>query len=167
MLADEFTKIFREEHREIRDALLGLNAAFQQRDMVEVRRLLGKTARLSGPHFRYEEEVMYPALVQVFGEEYVASLYKAHDGVISASRRLVQLGGKSKLSDADVAEAQKLIRAVLPHVSDCDGLSIMVETFPAEEVAQILAARTSSLGEGLDLLTWADQVRSGNLTAHS
>lgn len=48
----------------------------------------------------------------------------------------------------------------MPHVSDCDGLSIMVERLPTEKVQSILDARDHSLRAGLDLLQWAKQVRT-------
>ncbi len=121
--------------------------------------LLGKIAGLTGPHFRYEEETLYPSLVQIFGAEYVDSLIDDHDGAISGARRLVELAG-GNLGDTEVDEARKIIRGILPHVSDCDGLSIMVERLEDQEVAGILANRDSSLAENLDLLTWDDTVRT-------
>ncbi|MCC7355164.1 MAG: hemerythrin domain-containing protein, partial [Anaerolineae bacterium] len=128
MLADQFTQIFREEHRKVRDALLDLMLAFQVRDRGRIRALLNQVAVLTGPHFRYyEEEALYPALVEIFGEEYVAKLMGDHDRAIGIAQSLVALAGKEQLTEQDTARAAQLIRRVLPHVSDCDGLSIMVE----------------------------------------
>jgi hypothetical protein len=52
-----------------------------------VQRLLQKTAELTGPHFRYEEEVLYPGLVEIFGGKYIGSLFTAHDGAIGVARK--------------------------------------------------------------------------------
>lgn len=54
MLADRFTQVFREEHRQVRDFLLDLIQAFQDRNLPRARELLGRLAALTGPHFRYE-----------------------------------------------------------------------------------------------------------------
>jgi len=157
---DRFQAAFREEHRAIRDTLLDLGAAFAAHDLASARPLLEKTAALTGPHFRYEEEAMYPALVTIFGEEYIEKLLGDHDRAIGAARRLAALTGQERLTDQETSEAIRLVRGLLPHVSDCEGLSIMVERLPTERVQAILAARERAQGENLDLLTWATSVRT-------
>lgn len=154
----EFTNTFREEHRQVRDGLLDLMEAFSDRDAERATALLGHVAVLTGPHFRYEEETLYPLLVQIFGPEYIDSLIDDHDVAIADARRLVELAG-GDLGDTEVEEARRLIREILPHVSDCDGLSIMVERLNADEVDAIFAKRDEALAAGLDLLTWDDTVR--------
>jgi hypothetical protein len=116
-------------------------------------------AAVAGPHFRYEEEALYPALVEIFGEEYVQKLLGDHDRAIGNAKRLIELARKDPLTDNDVAEAIRLLRMILPHVSDCDRLSIMVERISKPKVQAILTARDRSLSAGLNLLEWADQVR--------
>ncbi len=159
MLADRFTQIFRQEHRQVRDLLLDLIAAFEGRDLPRVRDLLGQVAALTGPHFRYEEEALYPALTAIFSQGYIDELFRAHDRAIAGARRLVELAGKAELTDDEVAEAVGIVRGILPHVSDCDGLSIMVERLPEDQVQAILDRREASLAAGLDLLRWAETVR--------
>ncbi len=159
MLADQFAQVFRDEHRKIRDALLDLIQAFQNRDKPRIQALLNQTAVYTGPHFRYEEEALYPALVEIFGPEYVEELLRAHDRAIATAKKLIDKAGKDALTDQDVAEATSLIRTVLPHVSDCDGLSIMVERLPDARVRAILDARETSRRAALDLLQWVEQVR--------
>jgi hypothetical protein len=77
-LADQFTQMFREEHRQVRDTL---------RDLVQA--LLRQAAALTGPHFRYEEEYLYPGLVQIFGEEYIEKLLGDHGVAIGTAKKLV------------------------------------------------------------------------------
>jgi hypothetical protein len=160
MLAERFTELFRVEHRQVRDGLLDLVEAFQARDQERARALLGPLAALTGPHFRYEEEALYPALVGIFEEDYVELLLHAHDQAIASARRLVALAAQDALTDEEAREAVHLIRSILPHVSDCDGLSIMTERLPQGQIQAVLDARDRSLGEGLDLLQWAAQVRA-------
>jgi hypothetical protein len=158
--AATFTDIFRHEHRAVRDLLFDLIDAFGARDLARARDLLGQIAALTGPHFRYEEESLYPNLVDVFGVEYVDKLLGDHDGAIRTARRLVELASLDRLDDAQVAEAVAGARSILPHVSDCDGLSIMVERFPDERIDTILDTRQRALTADVDLLTWAGGIRN-------
>lgn len=160
MLAEQFTQIFRDEHRQIRDVLLELIEAFQSHDKARVQVLLDQTAAYTGPHFRYEEESLYPALVEIFGQGYIEELLRDHDRAIGTAQRLLELAGKESILDEDAAEATRLIRSILPHVSDCDGLSIMVERLPDEKVQTILDTRDRSRQAGLNLLQWTEQVRN-------
>ncbi len=166
-VSDRFSAIFRDEHRAVRDALLDLIEAFRGQDGARAKELLERIAALSGPHFRYEEEVMYPGLVQIFGQKYVDTLFKEHDGAIRSAERLVELSANQRWSEAEIEEATELARGILPHVSDCDGLSLMVERLPTSEVDAILEARDRSLADGVDLLRWAREIRgtSGNAPA--
>lgn len=158
--AATFTEMFRHEHRAVRDLLFDLIDAFGARDQARARDLLGEIATLTGPHFRYEEESLYPDLVEVFGAEYIEKLLDDHDGAIRTARRLVELADQDRLDDSRIAEAVAGARSILPHVSDCDGLSIMVERFPSERIATIFDTRERALSADVDLLTWAASIRS-------
>jgi hypothetical protein len=158
-LADEFSATFRTEHRRVRDLLLGLVDAFTSRDGARARSLLAETAAVAGPHFRYEEEALYPVLTGIFGDRYVEHLNAEHDGAIDRARALVQLAEPDSPTDGDAQEAVRLVREILPHVSDCEGLSVMVEVLPEEDVRAVLEARARSQGDGLGLFEWADSIR--------
>lgn len=162
--SDEFTRIFRAEHRAVRDTLLALVTAFQNRDAPHARALLGAAAELAGPHFRYEEEALYPALVSVFGAGYVEHLLAEHDRAIGRAARLVEIAG-GDITEEEAREAVEHVRRILPHVSDCDGLSIMVEVLPPAELGEIFDARARSLAEGLPLFEWSEKVRERSLVA--
>ncbi len=164
-LADQFTQMFREEHRSVRDVLLDLIQAFQERDRARIQSLLAQTAVLAGPHFRYEEEALYPGLVEILGEEYIQKLLRDHDLAIGTAKALVEIAGKELLTDDDVAKAVRSARSILPHVSDCDGLSIMVERLPEDKVEAFFASRDHACGANLNLLQWAEEVRGRPATA--
>ncbi len=156
---DDFAAMFRAEHRAIRDVLLDLIDAARSDDRLEAGRLVSRLSRLSGPHFRYEEERMYPALLVFFGLDHLEGLCEEHDAAIRALRRLSELVRQEAGVGWDRAEAERLARGLLPHVSDCEGLSIMVERLPEREIARILAARRRAWEDDLDLLTWAAEGR--------
>jgi hypothetical protein len=162
---DTFAASFREEHRTVRDLLLELVRAFEARDLARAGALLGEVAAVTGPHFRYEEESLYPALEPIFGADYVDELLRDHDYAIASARRLVELAGQDVLAEDDVVEAVRLVRGILPHVSDCEGLTIMVELLPDASVESIVETREAAREDGLDLLTWAAEVRGRPIAA--
>lgn len=47
---EEFTEVFRAEHRQVRDLLLELVRAFDERDAARVRSLVAAVAQATGPH---------------------------------------------------------------------------------------------------------------------
>jgi len=159
-MMERFSTIFADEHRRVRDLLLDLVALFQVGDQARARATLAELAAVSGPHFRYEEESLYPALVPLFGDDYIEKLFGDHDGVIASARHLVELAAADRLTPDEVADAVRLVRSMLPHVSDCDGLTIMVEVLPPGAVESVLGARDAAREENLDLLSWASAVRS-------
>lgn len=159
MSVETFTTIFREEHRAVRDTLFDLLDALGQRDRDRVRKFLKQLARFTGPHFRYDEEVLYPHLVEIFGENYIEELLGAHDWAIGAAHRLIALAHPDGLTSAEAEEEARLVRGILPHVSDRDGISIMVERLPEGKVQSVLEARAPSNAAGLHLASWATEVR--------
>jgi hypothetical protein len=139
--------------------LFDLIEAFRAGDTVRARNLLVEITALTGPHFRYEEESLYPSLVEVFGRDYVDKLLADHDGAVRTVRRLIELAAEHSLDDSQRDEAVAGAQSILPHVSDCDGLSIMVERFPEERVRTILDTRRQAQDSNLDLLAWAGSAR--------
>lgn len=149
---------FREDHRKVRDALLGIASALEQRDVLKAREILNGLNTLVGPHFRYEEEALYPAMKQFLGE-YVDQLIEEHDGVIKTAKDCAQLLSKDSLSDQEANEAIKAARSLLVHVSNCDGLGILIERLTSQELSSMAEKYSQVRKEGVPLLEWADTIR--------
>jgi hemerythrin len=159
MLPDEFTIAFRDEHRKIRDILLELMNAFQDRDKPRIQGLVEDFSRQAGPHFRYEEEALYPAVADIVGQNHIEELLWDHDHAIAAAGKVQQMAAQAELSDQDVHQASVLLRSMFLHTSNCDGLAIIVERLPEEKIRCIVRAHARALAAGLPLLTWAAEAR--------
>ncbi len=159
-VAEKFTTIFRQEHRAVRDTILALVSAFQSKDKETIWPLLEELAGLTGPHFRYEEESLYPELTAFFTDEYVAKLYGDHDMAIANAKRLIALASVDSLSDEQSRDAVRILQSIMPHVSDCDGLSILIETLPEKTIQAVLDTREAAREENLPLTKWADGPRN-------
>lgn len=151
-------KEFREDHRQVRDGLLKIMAALQAKDVLKARKILGNLNVLVGPHFRYEEETLYPAL-RVFLGEYVDQLLKEHDGVINTARGCAELLQKDSLTDDEAAQASDAARALLVHVSNCDGLAILSERLKKKEISDLSRRFQEVRKLGVPLLEWAEKIR--------
>lgn len=159
-VVEEFTNIFRQEHREVWDIILALISAFRNTDRDAIGSLLEKLVELTGPHFRYEEESLYPELTEFFTDEYVAKLYGDHDMAIANAKRVTALASINPLSEEQCRDAVRMLQSIMPHVSDCDGLSILIETMPEEKIQAVLDTREAAREANLSLTTWANGPRN-------
>jgi len=165
MLADQFTEAFREEHRQMRDMLLGLMAAVEANDVESVRRGIEEMAAHAGPHFHHEEQVLYPALAEIYGDDYVERLGAEHDAALEAVRELAELAEAEEITPQGAEYGLELIRRLLPHVSDRDGLAMIVEVLPEETVHEIVRGREKSKRSGKTLLELAKGKKKGRPVA--
>lgn len=149
---------FREDHRKVRDGLLQIIDALRAKDVQKANSILGSLNTLLGPHFRYEEEALYPAL-RVFLGEYVDQLILEHDDVIKTAKSCLELLGKGKLTDREGEEVAKAARELLVHVSNCDGLAILSERLNKEELEALGNKLLAMRERGITLLEWADKIR--------
>jgi hypothetical protein len=159
--AERFAQVFKQEHREIRDAVLNLIQALRNRDQPKVRSFLTQVAQFTGPHFRYEEEAIYRDLSDLLDAKYVGTLFINHDRAIAAVQRLAELAIRNRLNEQENREATTLCRSLI-HVLECDELSMMMELLPEEKIQAALAARERCRDDDLDLITWAEGVRHRN-----
>ncbi len=149
---------FREDHRKVRDGLLAIIGALQTKDVVKARKILDEINVLVGPHFRYEEETLYPSLRVLLGE-HVDQLLSEHDGVIATARSCAELLKKDSLTDGEAKQAASAARELLVHVSNCDGLSILSERLNKKEIDDLSEKLAAARKAGVPLLDWATTIR--------
>jgi hypothetical protein len=154
---ERFIEGFRNEHRAARDAFLGMLDGFRTNDAAKIAELMGAANAGIGPHMRYEEETMYPALVDFLGADYVENMVHDHDRALGIASRLGELAAHRPITSTDTAEAERLIRGLLPHVSDCDGLALFIEKLPEAKQRELVASRERALREGLTMMQWGER----------
>ena len=151
---------FREDHRKVRDSLLDLANAAEAGDVDKARDILGQIDVMIGPHFRYEEESLYPAMKEFLGD-YVDSLIAEHDVAFDTAKTAAKILSQSSLSKEEGKEVAKAARALLVHVSNCDGLNILAERFSPEKLDELGERFAQARAQGVPLLRWADTIRKG------
>jgi len=156
---EQVIETFQEEHREVRDTLLELSNAIEADDMERARALVQEANEHTGPHFQYEEDALYPALVPFFGEEKVKELVGEHDEAIDAARTLADLTQQDSLSEDERQEALRALPDMLVHVSDCDGLTVYLEKADDEIFEEIEQSMEQAHEQNLTLTEYDDTVR--------
>ena len=153
----EFTDGFRNEHRAGRDTFLAIGQALRVRDTARIGELMGQANTLIGPHMQYEEEVMYPELAVLFGDEYVTRMLADHDEAFSLAGTLMEIASKPEISDADATAGNEAIWHLMHHATDCDGLVLAIEILPEDAQRRIFDARHRSMAEGITMMEWGNQ----------
>jgi hypothetical protein len=94
------------------------------------------------------------AETELEGFDYVERMLEDHDRAFGVAARLMQLASNQPITDQDVEEGNRIIQALLPHVTDCDGLVLAIEVLPSEKQRAIFRARDRALAEGLSMMQW-------------
>lgn len=152
---DEFT----DEHRQVRDTLMELVEAVKEDDVETAREKLAKIDELSGPHFRYEEETLYPALVEYFGEGQVIDLVEEHDEAIWTARELDELLQGDTVPEDGRNSIVETVSPLLVHVSDCEGLTIYMEEMSDKTLDKVAESRERALEQNASLTQYAEEIR--------
>ena len=142
MPSNRFLEDFREEHRQLRDILLALRSAIELGNSEEIQERIGELATTAGPHFFYEGEALYPALTALYGDEYVDRLQAEHEQTLAAARALAELGEAEEFTPEESERALQLVSDLLPHIGERDGMAVVLEVLPAQQVSAIAKART-------------------------
>jgi hypothetical protein len=150
----------RDDHLKVRDTLLNLIEAIKRLDSTKAFELLITLDKLGGPHFRFEEDVMYPLLKKFFGEEYYNRLLEEHDRVIKAAKQIAEVLGKGSITSEEADRLVKIIQnEILPHPITCSGLEIFMEKLSQEELDKLAENIIASRKADVPLLEWAESIR--------
>lgn len=152
-------KTFQEEHRQTRDKCLELSDAIEVGDLDRAEELVHKIDEAAGPHFQYEEDALYPALIPFFGEEKVKELVAEHDEAIEAAETLAELTSRESLDKTEKQEALRALPNIMVHVSDCDGLTVYLEKASDEVFDDIAQSMAEANEQGLTLTEYDETVR--------
>jgi len=148
-----------DDHRSARDGMFELLQALEEGDLGKAREIMTFVNLVAGPHWRWEEETLYP-LLERFSEELVHNLLIEHDKVIEAVEGLAEIVGKRTLAAEDLERARKLTLPILYHVATCDGLILWMEMMDEQETQGLRQAIFVARREGVPLLEWAQTVRT-------
>lgn len=170
-----------DDHKRALDGIFDLLKAIDDRDVQRAREIVAFIDLASGPHWRWEEEALYPALRQ-FSDELVDGLMTEHDtyidavaelsllferqdvadtngGVGSAVGRLASRLRRKSLTQEDWDRARDLTRHLIYHLATCDGLIMWTEILDEEYKRAIRQAIFTARREGIPLLEWARKLR--------
>lgn len=159
LAATEIIENFREEHRFVRDTLLEISDAARNQNAEKVDELVDELIEATGPHFRYEEESLYPNISKFVGEDRVSEMLSDHDIAIAAVEEMKALVDDGSLTEEEGERIAELTQAMMTHVQDCDGIAVLMENLSDQEMDSVADVVERSNEEGVPLLEWADTIR--------
>jgi hypothetical protein len=130
---------------------------------VAVPLLVTRLIEAAGPHLRYEEESLYPALAELVGARDVEQMLRDHDAMIVHVERLDALRGSGGLTEAGAAGALRDVECAMLCVCACERGGNHVWRLPDEDVARVVAARERAIEEDFNLMHWSGWIRRRRL----
>lgn len=151
---------FKRDHTMVRDALLNLIEAINKRDVVKALEIMIELDRITGPHFRWEEECVYLIFERFFGRRYLEYLLGAHDRVVKRGKEMVEILSKGDITKEQARELSDIIRnEVLSHPIECDGITLFAEKLTKEEIDRMTIELERVRREAVPLLEWAEKIK--------
>ena len=151
---------FKADHAKVRDSLLNLIEAINKRDASKALEILVYLDNLVGPHFRWEEESLYPIMEKFFGRQYYLYLLSAHDRIVKRAKELLEVLKKGSISPEEAKVLAGIIRnEVLPHPIECEGITLFAEKLTEEELERLRVDLERARRENVPLLEWSDKIK--------
>jgi len=152
MSYNRFLEAFKEEHKVILNDLLSLRSAINNNDNIKAGELVEKLDEIMGPHFKVEEEALYPMLGEYFGDENISRLLREHDIATKAMNEFKEHIADDSYIKEHAPETLKKLQEFFMHVTSCDGLSIIIEKF-SDSQKQELDSELDKVWENPEPLT--------------
>lgn len=151
-------EVYRDEHRLIRDSVLDIVDAGRQGDVDRALELVERFDEEIGPHYRYEEEALYPKMTRFLGEERAEELIDLQEESIAAVREMKAILGDGTITHEEDGRLDESMYSLMGHIYDCD-VAILMETLTAEELDDVSEAIERSYEEAVPLVEWAETMR--------
>jgi hypothetical protein len=154
MECSNFLGAFKEDHKIILNNLLSLKDAVKRKDTKNAASLVVFLDDIMGPHFRVEEEALYPMLTEYFGEDNVERLLEEHTLATDAMNEFKHNIGSERYMVEHGEDTLKKLQGFFLHVTSCDGLSIIIEKFSDDQKKNLDAHLAKVREEGIPLTVW-------------
>lgn len=151
-------KEFREDHRKARDGLLEMIRAIRAKNIAKASETIEYLDTILGPHFRYEEEILYHRL-RIFLGEYIDELISNHDVITETAKNAIELFKKETISANEAEQVIKAAQKLLVYISNCDGLAIFTESLSPKGLEELAEKYTAVKEANIPMLEWAEKIR--------
>lgn len=141
-------------YRKVRDTFGELREAIERGDSAQARESLWQVRRFLGPHVRYEDEAILPALQETLGEAHIEALRTRPEEMTERIRSLSDLIDAGLDDKTRVDRGRALVQELLVHTAAMAGLTLLIETLPLDALKTLLEVRERALIEGIELLEW-------------
>lgn len=148
-----------QEHDSILNILSKISCSLMTEQLDELKNLLNRFDEEAGPHFRFDEEAVYPSLVDVYYPGYISKLYTDHDLAIARFNQLKHLFAKPEPNASDFYDGIRQARMISQYITSCDILPIGHIPLNDQQIKKISSIHKRAKTENLSLICWSDTVR--------
>ena len=149
---------FRSDHRIVIDKLFELETVFKKHRLEDAKRIVDELDLLVGPHMKFEEEHLYPTLrrfLEDIGDIRVDELLHEHSDAAAVIKNLREILNKPEFTGEDSKIAIEKLSGFFIHVSNCDGLNLLIERVLSVQERRKLAIKLLEARlEGKPLTEW-------------
>jgi hemerythrin-like domain-containing protein len=110
---------FLDDHRVLIAGIKGIIEALEGGDSAKAVALASELDRQAGAHMAFEEEVFYPRLAEVYGEEFVTQMVSEHEAGQRAVRTLLAKNHDQPLTAEQREHVLEDLDVALKHVMSC------------------------------------------------
>lgn len=135
----ELIKAFQEDHRVLGRGFYEISTALRGGDMAKAKDWAARVDREAGAHIAFEEEVFYPRLRELVGEEETDRLYDEHGEGLRVVQRLKTLGDEEGLDDSARQELLEFSEEMENHIAECGTLFGTIGRIPPAEQDALLS----------------------------
>ena len=143
----------RKDHDWIIDNLIILKALVARNDIASAREIVELLDKVAGPHFFFEEKILYPAL-RTLGGDNVDDMLGEHEGAINVVNTLNELFLKDALSDDDRKAVGTAISELFSHALKCDGVALLAKRIKGKQHRELAKKFQEAKATGKPLTVW-------------
>ncbi|MCW0482298.1 hemerythrin domain-containing protein [Gaoshiqia sediminis] len=160
MEINNFIEEFRNDHVFMRNLLLQMTEACLKKDKKKATASLNQLNAFAGPHYRFEEEVLFKELLPVLGSEYIHKLFTDHDFVIARIHRLIEIFTSDYLAEPDFEEGIVLLQSLQLQLIECESICPKMKSFGMKKSLRLLEVMNEIRMKSKDLTSWAESERN-------
>ena len=129
---EDFIDGFRIDHRNLNNCINSLHRALKNSEMNEVKVILSEMKKTTEPHFKFEEDYLYPRLQRLMRET-TQQLHNEHETILNFFDETIDILDKANPSGIKKETILNNLSRFSIMLEKCDDLSSFAEKFHQDE----------------------------------
>lgn len=128
----DFIGAFQQDHNKIKNHVNSLQKSIKNLQITQSRTILNKIEELVEPHFKFEEDYLYPRLQRLM-REITQKLYNEHQAVLKFFKEATDIVKKDRLSKIEKENILNNLTKFYTILEQCEDLANFAERFDVSD----------------------------------